>query len=61
MGKKKKRARGRTAYELHLGRRVVWRGRDLVRALKRLERQHGRGALDIHVVFHEGLLIAVLL
>ncbi|GEM_PF-6956944 len=61
MKKRTGKSRGRTAYELRIGRRVVWRGRDLVPALKRLERRHGRGSLDIHVIFHEGLLIAVLL
>lgn len=49
----------RTRYELRLGRRVVWKGRDLVRALPRMEKRFGAGRLAIHVIFREGLLIAI--
>lgn len=58
-GSARKPRETRTEYELRLGRNVVWRGRDLLEALRRLERRHGRGKLAIRVVFNENLLIAV--
>lgn len=60
---KKNREKHRTSFELRKGKRLLWRGlgRDMVRALRRLERTHGTGVIRIQVVFREGVLIAVFL